>query len=524
MKTIKYTLLLIVAVMMIAMLQPGTVSAQAKINGEATVSYLQFDDEGNRSSARELYDTYKGFNFQNLSAFGDLNPHTRYSLRLDDIGFDGRRAALNLTDINLYKLRVDYRQSRLLYGPGTESKNNRKFYSGSFEIKPHQMLSAFVNYQGYKNEGDRIVSDTLGTGLFGDKYDRTSSTISGGLKGKFKDRQLGVTYGKRTYDDKNNTLDSKTTFANVDYYCRQYSQLKIVIQYDYAQKKLDSLGVELKDNSFGLMALYRPINRLAFGPAFNYRAVEANTDAPKFSSYRAGLTLDYITLYGTTLTGEFGYEGRKTKNGEEVKSNVLYYSIGGRSRLNSIVAARVVYKGQNRKDPDKVLLTGVEDRTNVLAELEITPCSEGQLRAGYKLSNRENSDINTRAKVGSLYGTINRWFKDKAEFGIQGNITNVKYNWESSEMKYRYNSVTGTFSYNATKELTLSTGLAYFIFKKDVQQDKVDVTFGAKYQFIPRAKFGVSYRRYEFDNTFLASAQFRADLIKAELTVNLARD
>lgn len=514
-------ILIIVAILALAIFYPGLVYAQAKFNGEATVSYLNFDEEGNRGSAAELFNTYDGFNFQNLSIFGDLNPHTRYSLRLDDIGFDGRRAALNLTDINLYKLKFDYRQSRLLYGPDTDSKNERKFYNGSFEIKPIKAISAFVNYQGYKNEGDRIVFNEPGTDLFGAVYDRKSSTISGGLKGRFSNRQLGFNYGQRTYDDKNNTLDSKTTFFGFDYFCREVANLKIVMNYDYAQKKLDSLGTELKDNAFGLAILYRPISRLTLGPKFKYRSVEPDSGSQKFTSFLTGLSLDYITPYGTTLTGEFGYEGRKTKNGDEVKSNLLYYSIGGRSRIHKMLAARLVYKGQNRKDPDKILLTGVEDRTNILAELEFSPCKHAELQTGYKSSNRENSDINTKANVGSLYATLETWYREKAELSFQGNITNVKYNWESSELKYRYNSVTGQLTYNFNKELTFSTGLAYFIFKKGIQQDKVDVNFAARYQFMEQGKFGVSYRRYEFDNTFMNSARFRANLVKAELTVGL---
>jgi hypothetical protein len=342
------------------------------------------------------------------------------------------------------------------------------------------------------------------------------------LKSRFKNRQLGVAYGQRTYDDKNNALDSKTTFANFDYFCRQFANLKVVINYDYAQKKLDSTGTEIKDNAFGLALLYRPINRLTLGPEFNYRSVKPNTDDSKFTSLRAGLNLDYITPYGTTLTGDIGYESRKTKNGEEVKSNLLYYSIGGRSQIYKMLAARVVYKGQNRKDPDKVLITGVEDRTNVLAELEFTPCKEAKIEAGYKSNDRENSDINTKAKTGSLYATLETWYKEKAELSLQGNITNVKYNWESSELKYRYNSITGSLTYNFNSELTLTTGLAYFIFKKGVQQDKVDATFGARYQFMNHAKLGVSYRRFEFDDTFVNSARFRANLVKAELTVDLA--
>jgi hypothetical protein len=520
----KYTrnLMIIVTILAIAVFQPGLVSAQAKFDGEATVSYLNLDNEGNWASASELYDTYDGFNFQNLSVFGDFNPHTRYSLKLDDIGLDGRRAALNLTDINLYKLKFDYRQSRLLYGPDTDLKNERKLYSGSFEIKPLEVISAFVKYQGYKNEGDRLIFGNPGTDLFGSNYDRTSSTISGGLKSRFTKRQLGVTYGQRTYNDKNNALDSKTTFINFDYFCSQVANLKVVMSYDYAQKKMDSIGTEIKDNSFGLAVLYRPVKRITFGPAFNYRTVKSNGDAPKFTSYRAGVDVDYVTPYGTTLSGDFGYEGRKTKNGEEVKSNLLYYAIGGRSQIIKMLSARVEYKGQNRKDPDKVLLTGVEDRTNVLAELDFIPCKEAEIEAGYKSSDRENSDINTKAKTGSLYATLDTWYKEKAELSLQGNITNVKYNWESSELKYRYNSITGQLTYNVDKALTLTTGLAYFIFKDGIQQDKVDATFGARYQFMNRAKFGVSYRRYEFDDTFVNSARFRANLIKAELTFGLA--
>lgn len=171
------SILIIVALLALAIFYPGLTNAQAKFNGEATVSYLNFDEEGNRGSAAELYNTYDGFNLQNLSVFGDLNPHTRYSLRLDDIGFDGRRVALNLTDINLYKLKFDYRQSRLLYGPGTDSKNDRKLYNGSFEIKPIKAISAFINYQGYKNEGDRIVFNESGTDLFGARTEKYRGTL-----------------------------------------------------------------------------------------------------------------------------------------------------------------------------------------------------------------------------------------------------------------------------------------------------------------------------------------------------------
>jgi hypothetical protein len=164
----------------------------------------------------------------------------------------------------------------------------------------------------------------------------------------------------------------------------------------------------------------------------------------------------------------------------------------------------------------------VEDRTNVLAELEFTPCKEAEIQAGFKSNDRENSDINTKAKNSSLYATLETWYREKAELSVQGNITNVKYNWESSELKYHYNSVTGMLTYNVNKELTMSTSLAYFIFKKGVQQDKVDATFSAVYKFMNHAKCGVSYRRYEFDNTFLDSARFRANLIKIELTADLA--
>jgi len=522
MKTIKITATAL-TVFMIAWLQPGKAIAQANVNGEATISYLRFDNEGNRSSARELYNTYDGFNFQNLWVFGDLNKHTRYSLNLNDIGFDGRRAALNLTDIDLFKLKFDYRQSRLLYGVGTDSKNSRKAYSGSLEVKPLEMVSAFVDYQGYKNEGDRIVADTNGTGLFGAKYDRTSSTIKGELKGRYKTHQLEVAYGQRKYDDKNDSLDSKTNYLDFHFYGRINPKLKAVFHYDYAKKKLNLPATEQTDNAFGATVLYRPSENLTVMPTLNYRAVNGGDDS-KYTAYRFGFDAEYVTPFGTNLFGGIGYEGRKTSNDEDAKSNLLYYSIGGKTKFSKTLAARVVYKGETRKDPDKVLITGVEDKTRILAELEITPCKNAELKAGYKMSDRENSDINTKARVGSLYGTLDTRCCDKADISLQGNITNVKYNWDSQELKYRYNSITGSLNCHPTGELTISAGLTYFIFKEDVQQDKVDIMAGAHYQFISRAKFGVSYRRYEFDNTLWEPARFRADLIKAELTVNFATD
>jgi hypothetical protein len=507
------------AALAISLLWQNAVVAQANLNGEATLSYLQFNHIGNRSFARELNDVYSGFNLQNFSAFGDLNKHTRYSLNLYDIGFDGRRAAMNLTDINLFKLKFDYRQSRLLYGEGTSPKNSRKAYSGYFELKPIDMLSAFVDYQGYKNEGDRIVADTFGTGLFGNKYDRNSSSIKGGLIGSTKSCHLEAAYGQRTYDDDNNLLDSKTNFASVDFLCRRFSKLKWTAHYDYAQKKLDSTGTELKDNMLGLTALYRPLDRLTLLPMFSYRTVNGE-QAAKFSSIRFGIDVEFVTAYGTTLNGGIGYENRKTTNDEDVKSNLIYYSIGGRTRLNRFLAAKVVYGGENRDNPKMLLITGAQDKTRVLAELEMTASKSTGMKIGYKMNNRENSDINTKARAGSFYGTFNTRYQDKAEFGIQGNITRVKYDWNSQQLKYRYNSVTGSFAYNLSSELTLSTSLTYFIFRDDVRQDKVDATIRATCQFMSRAKFGISYRRYEFDNTLLEPARFRADLAKAELTID----
>jgi hypothetical protein len=534
MKKINMKLELIFAIVLTAAFLPVIALAQFNLNGEATVSYLRLDDEGNRGSASELYDTYKGFNVQKLSAFGDLNPHTRYFIKLDDVNLDGKKGMLNITNINLFKLKLDYRQTRRIYGPGVDKKNSRKAYSGYLEVKPHEILSAFVDFQGYQNDGDRILPDVNVANIFSNIYDRKTATIKGGLKGHYKNQQMEIAYGQRAYDDRNDALDSKTNFFDLSLYSRINDNTKAVIQYDYARKLLDYREAEIKDNALSLSVLMKPIERLTLAPSVAYRRVKGTADAADsstlnpqlasaaedFKAFRIGLDVDYFVPNNSTLMGGFGYESRSVGDETTFKSSVLYYSIGGRTKLNDMLAAKILYSGQNRKDPDKVLITGVESKNKILAELTIRPCKYSTMKAGYQQSERRNSDIDTKAETSSLYGTIDRAFKDFADLSLQGNITNAKYEWSSRVFKYRYYSVTGMLEVRPNAQLTLNSNITYFIFKKDVQQDKINVIAGAYYQFIPDARFGVSYQRYEFNESLYTPAHYAANIIKAEFTVN----
>jgi hypothetical protein len=524
MKKIIIKCALILTIILTVVFLPTVGFAQANLNGEVTLSYLRLDDEGNRSSANELYDTFDGFNLQGLSAFGDINPHTRYFLKLEDINLDGRRAMLNLTDINLYKLKLDYRQSRLLYGTDTAKKNERKAYSGYLEVKPIEMMSGYVDYQGYKNEGDRAIADTTFSSLFGDKYDRTSSTVKGGLKGRYKNHQLDIAYGQRKYTDNNNdSLDSKTTFMETNFYGRISPKIKAVLGFDFARKKLEKREIELKENALSLSVLIRPIEQLTFAPSVNYRKVDGANIIGNFKAYRVGLNVDYyIPKNNTTLTGDIGYETRSVNDVDTYKSQVVSYSVGGRTRFNKVLAAKVTYSGENRKDPDKVLITGVEDKAKILAELAITPCKNADLKAGYTLNDRKNSDIDTKSNMGSLYGTLSTWYKDKVELSLEGNITDAKYEWGNQKFRYRYNSIDGTLSIKPNNLLTLNSNLTYFIFKHDVEQNKINVIASATYQFVTYAKFGISYQRYEFNESLFIPAHYDANIIKAEISANFS--
>ena len=157
----------------------GTVVfAQANFNGEATLSFLNLDDEGNRSAAQELYDTYDGINLQRLYAYGKINPHTRYYLKLENLNLDGRGINVGVTDINLFKFKANFRQSRLLFGADEDLKNERKSYSSYLEIRPVEKFTGFIEYRGFSNEGNRIVYDITEQGLFGNLYDRKSTWIN----------------------------------------------------------------------------------------------------------------------------------------------------------------------------------------------------------------------------------------------------------------------------------------------------------------------------------------------------------
>ncbi|MFQ5868933.1 MAG: hypothetical protein ACE5JC_03415 [Candidatus Zixiibacteriota bacterium] len=493
--------------------------AQPDFNGEITLSYLNFDDEGNRSAARELFDTYDGFNLQRLTAFGNINPHTRYLLQLDDLNLDGRRASLNVTDINLFKVKADYRQSRLLFGPGEDQKNERKSYSGYFEIKPLKAVSGYVEYSGQENEGDRIVYDIADQGLFGALYDRRSTLLKGGTKLRYKSHQLEVSYSHRKYDDKiNDELDSKTDGIEIRAYGNVDPRVKVVGDFKNFQKEKEVSGDKLKETSFGLTVVAKPRRSLRLAPVFHYRTVSGEPQDPEFSAYRFGLDADYTIPQNTTFSGGVGYEARKAA---DFKSNLLYYSVGARSRLHPKVAVKVSYSGSSRRDPDNVLITGKEERTRIKGELDLHPCEAADIKAGYKLVQRENSNIDTKSETGSFYGVLSTRFRDRCEASLQANRSDVEFTWGGEKLKYKYSSVTGTLRSHPTPELAFTVAGTYYIYDDDVEQDKLDVTFGASYRLLPEVKLGVSYRRYEIDGYRLSPTYYEANLIKGELTFNL---
>ena len=110
----------IIIIFMALLLAGGSLPAYARatFNGGFGLSYLNFADEGNRADARDLNDTYDGFNFQSLTAFGNINPKTRYFARLDEINLDSRKGRIELTNLNLFRLKADFPNTDLQLWPG----------------------------------------------------------------------------------------------------------------------------------------------------------------------------------------------------------------------------------------------------------------------------------------------------------------------------------------------------------------------------------------------------------------------
>jgi len=512
----KSTISIIIALLLAA---SGSTAAfaQASFNGEIGLSYLNFDDEGNRASARELNDIYDGFNLQNLSAFGNLDPRTRYFVKLDEINLDGRKARFELTNLNFFRLKADYRQSRLLYGADEDSKNERKSFGGRLEITPVEALAGFLSYRNYQNEGERVVFDVANEGLFGTQYDRRSSLMEGGIKIRHLGHQLEASYGSRTYDDKiNDDLDSKTTTLKFDFFGKLTPKLKLVGNFYNASKERDLSGDKLTENIFGLALMARVRPRLTVAPMFKYRTVTGEPNDPDYTSLRFGLDADYALPRNATINAAFGYE---TLEADTNSTRLLYYSIGARARFLEHFNARISYAGESRDDPDTLLLNGVEDKTKLLAELSWIPCAYADVIAGYKQLLRTNGDIDTKASSNSLYARMDGRYNGKGSLSLQANRADVKYDWAGEQLKYKYNSVSGSAAYSLMTDLELKVGGTYYIFDDYVQQNKLDVTFGAYYQF-ERARLGLSYRRYEIDEYTMASDYYQANLIKGELIVN----
>ena len=496
----------------------GTVVfAQANFNGEATLSFLNLDDEGNRSAARELYDTYDGINLERLYAYGKINPHTRYYLKLENLNLDGRGINVGVTDINLFKFKANFRQNRLLFGADEDLKNERKSYSSYLEIRPVEEFTGFVEYRGFSNEGNRILYDITEQGLFGNLYDRKSTWINGGVKLRHQGNQLKISYGNRKYDDAiNDSLDSKTNILDLSIYGRVHPKIKLVFDFKNAVKTKELSDDKLTDNVFGLIVLSNPVPELTLAPVFNYRTVTGEPTDPEFSAWRFGLTADYSLQTGTTLSGKIGYESR---NSADMKSNLFYYSIGTRYRINEKISAKANYSGQTRKDPDENLLTGVEEKTRIKAEINFILNKNTDIKTGYKSISRENGDINTQAESGTFYVGVNSDYKNKVSTGLYWNHSDMKYSWNEEHLNYKYDSFTGSIKFYPTPKLTMSTGGVFYLYEDDVRQAKLDMTLGISYK-LPKAAIGISYRRYELDGYSIQPSYYEANMIKGELTIN----
>ena len=509
----------IIIIFMALLLAGGSLPAYARatFNGGFGLSYLNFADEGNRADARDLNDTYDGFNFQSLTAFGNINPKTRYFARLDEINLDSRKGRIELTNLNLFRLKADFRQTRILYRMDEDSKNERKSFGGRLEVTPAKAVAGFLSYRNYKNEGDRVVFDVANQGLFGTQYDRQSGMIEGGLKLRHQGHQLEASYSSRTYDDKiNDDLDSKTKTLKIDAFGKMSPKLKIAGNFSNAVKERDLSGDKLTENLFGLAAMARLSERFTVAPMFKYRKVTGEPNDPDFSTMRFGLDVDYKLPKNATINGSFGYG---TLKADTNSTRLLYYSIGAHARFMEHFNAKISYAGESRDDPDTILVNGVEDRTKLLAELSWIPCPHADIAAGYKQTMRDNSDIDTKSSSNTLYATAESRYKDKGTLSVQARRSDVKYDWATQKLEYEYNSIAGSATCNLTAKLQLQVGGTYYIYDDYVQQDKLDMTFGAYYQF-ELARVGLSYRRYELDEYTRETTYYQANLIKGELMYN----
>ncbi|MBD3232156.1 MAG: hypothetical protein GF315_00365 [candidate division Zixibacteria bacterium] len=495
----------------------GAVEAQPDYNGSVTFGYVGFDDEGNRSAASELYDTYDGLSLSNLTLNGNINPRTRYYLNLSDINFDGRRGSLDITNYDYYSIKANYRQTRGIFGDGDNLSVDRKFYSGLFRVKPVRYVEGYFQYRGSEDEGDRVIYGIDDQGLFGDSYDRNTTFYKGGLKLKHLGNHVDLFYGVRDFDDNlSDSLDAETEIMGASIFFNAHSRVNAIIDYHHLKAKKEISENYIKEDRLSFSFLTNPVENLTITPRGHYRKIDEDPADVDSESYTGELIGDYrLVNYNSNLSASIGYEIR---DAQDDRATAVAYSAGVQGKPHQYIGFKVKYDNHRRRDTYEALLTGYEDRINLVSELHLYPMVKSKIKAGYRYRVRENEDIATQGKTQGLYlkanGYILRWIRLYGAISID----DIDYTSPLQDYNYLMQLLSGQVQLSLSRKINLTLRGTYLDFDHDIESTKMDVDAAVSYRIINNLGLNASYRRYELDSYSLSPHYYEANLFRITAT------
>lgn len=493
------------------------INAQMDYNGSVTFGYLGFDDEGNRSAASELYDTYEGLSLSNLKINGNLNPRTRCYLNLSDINFDGRRASLDITNYDYYSIKADYRQTRGIFGEGDNISVDRKFYSGLLRVKPIQYVEGYFTYRGSDDNGDRVIYGIDDQGLFGDSYDRNTTFYKGGLKLKHFGNHIDLFYGVRSFDDNlSDSLDAETEIMGASIFFNAHSRVNAIIDYHHLKAQKEISENYIKEDRLSFSFLTNPMENVTITPRGHYRKIDEDPEDVDSESYTGELIGDYRLInYNSNVSASIGYEIREA---QDDRATAVAYSAGIQGKPHRYIGFKIKYDNHRRRDTYDILLTGYEDRVGLITELHLYPMDKSKIKTGYRYRIRENENLSTQATTQGLYlnanAYISKWMK---LYGLIS-IDDIDYTSPLQNTDYLLQVVSGQFQLTLSKKVNLTAGGTYLDFDHDIESTKMDVNAAVSYRALKNLGLNASYRRYELDSYSLAPYYYEAHVFRITAT------
>jgi hypothetical protein len=494
----------------------ASISAQDKLNlsGQATLGYIFIDDNGNKGTTEEIFNTYSGFALQNLNLQGLFAKNSTFELDLANINRDNRTFLFTLKKPGLFSLNSQCNKSRFIFDEKGDVRSFRTMSSVAADFQVAKFLKLRGNYFHHLQEGDRRAS-LDGAGAWGEKYDQFFQSGGLGMQLKWGRRYFDLEYRLRSFDD-----DIKSLFR------REGDQLKAIlntplpshiflsVSYLHDKNRLKESGLNLTTNLFQGSIFYQPLRKLNLSTKSLFQRIGNQATGVTSDIFRVGEEIRYEFHSGYDVNLGYEYERRKEVQKVEVNS----FLAGFYFQFIPQLSLKARYLFQKRKDPDTLTLTGPFDNERILVELKSRPLKEVNLKLRYEDKTRKNPDIFTSTKDRGYISYASFALKDWLDIQLNYYFLTVKYDNSLKDFTVDNNTFTSMAILKPSDNFTLSGGWNHIDLRKDLDIRKDGFSLGVEYSFWKDFSFQAKYDLYTYDDYIRYLDYYGANVYTVSLT------